>query len=300
MGPEVVVIGSINYDISVFAPRLPQPGETLLGSDHLFGPGGKGANQAVAAARLGARVGMVGQVGSDEWGEALVAGLVEEGIDVTAVGRGEGEPTGIAVITIDQEAENTIVASPGANQSMDAGHIESHAQLISGARVVLAQLEIPMDSVLAAAKLTTGVFVLNPAPARAISEEVLDRVDVLVPNRSELALLTGENATTPEQVADATSRLRDTLTTVVTLGADGALLVEGGAKKRIDPFEVEAVDPTGAGDTFCGGLAAALSRGQSIEEGVRLASAAAALSVTRAGAQSGMPTLADVEALLAV
>lgn len=299
---DVVVIGSINYDISVFAPRLPRPGETLLGSGHFFGPGGKGANQAVAVARLGATVGLIGRVGDDDFGVSLVEGLAGEGVDVSAVGVDNDAATGVAVITIDEAAENTIVGSSGANMKLMPDHIADHAGMIAGAKVVLSQLEIPLDTVEAVGQIVTGIFVLNPAPARQLSVGLLDRVDVLVPNRSELSLMASiEHFANVDEVVSAARSMRPLGPTVITLGSEGAVVVgDGDDFDQIAAFEVNAVDPTGAGDAFCGALAFSLSRGRSLQEAASFASAAGALAVGTPGAQVGMPHLGDVEALLAV
>ncbi len=297
---DVVVVGSINYDISVLTPRLPRPGETLIGTEHFFGPGGKGANQAVAVARLGASVALVGSVGSDEWGLSLVTGLADEGIDVAAVATDERASTGIAVITIDSNAENTIVGSPGANMEMTPAYVAGFEELIATARIVLVQLEIPLGTVQAVARSATGTLILNPAPAQTLPEDLLKKVDVLIPNRSELALLAGyEVLDGVDRVVSAAGSLRPEGTTVVTLGTDGAVLIDEGSVTRIPTFPVDAVDPTGAGDAFCGAFAYSLSQGMSQEEAARFASAAGALSVTKKGAREGLPTKGDVEALLA-
>lgn len=293
---DVVVVGSLNHDISVLAPRLPRPGESVTGSDHFYGPGGKGANQAVAAARLGARVAMVGRVGDDEHGQTLIAGLKAEGVDTSAVGVDGEAPTGIAIITIDDHADNTIVVSPGANMQLSPADVEQNRDLIADAPVVLAQLEVPTETLLAAAAATTGVLCLNPAPARSLPDELMNRVDVLVPNRWELAVLANGDETM--SVAGAANHLGNRGATVVTLGREGAAIVEQAVVTEIAPYQVEAVDPTGAGDAFCGALAFSLSRGRTLEDAVRMANAAGALAVTRRGAQPAMPTLAEVEALM--
>lgn len=281
------------------APRLPRPGETVTGTGHFFGPGGKGANQAAAAARLGAKVAMVGRVGDDEHGESLVEGLNAAGVDVSAIGVDDRAGTGIAIITIDSQAENTIVISPGANMELTPGHIETHHDLVAGAAVVLAQLEIPVETVLAAARITSGIFCLNPAPARPIPPELLERVDVLVPNRSELGVLAGvdEPRTAAEAVA-AARKLRHHGPTVITMGADGAVVVDGDESETFTAPEVEPVDPTGAGDAFCGTLATILARRRRLAEAVLWAVAAGAAAVTRRGAQTAMPTIEEVEAFL--
>ena len=293
--PDIVVIGSINHDLTVVTTRLPAPGETVLGSRHYAGGGGKGANQAVAAARLGARVAMVGRVGDDDHGSALRAALAAEGIDVEAVGLDESAPTGIAVITLDEHAENTIVVSPGANDWLAPEHLDP--ELIGGAAVVLVQLEIPLETVTAAAKLARGTLILNPAPARPLPRELLEHVDVAVPNRPELGILSGApEPTTVAEAAELARRLGYGGTTVVTLGAAGAVFVDGKEVVHIPAPAVDPVDPTGAGDAFCGALGQALSQGWDMIDAVRRAVVAGALATTRPGAQTAMPTSEELEA----
>lgn len=298
MGFDVVVIGSLNRDISVMTPRLPRPGESVTGTDHFFGPGGKGANQAVAVARLGGAVAMVGRVGADEHGRALVSGLADEGVDVSAVGVDDTAGTGLAVITIDDTAENTIVVSPGANATLTARQLDEHRDLIGSARVVLAQLEVPLEAVTAAAEMAAGTFCLNPAPARRLPGALMERIDVLIPNRSELGHLAGSGEpVTASDAATMANRLSHPGHTIVTLGSEGAVLIQGDDVVEVSPPSVDPVDPTGAGDAFCGALAYSLSRGRSLEEAVRLAVAAGAVAVTRRGAQAGMPSLDEVTAI---
>ena len=297
MNPDIVVIGSINHDLTVVTTRLPGPGETVLGIRHYSGGGGKGANQAVAAARLGGRVAMMGRVGDDEIGTALRSDLAGEGIDVSAVGIDGSTPTGIAVITVDEHAENTIVVSPGANARLMPEHLDS--ELISRARVVLAQLEIPLETVSAAAELSNGTFVLNPAPAQPLPDGLLDHVDVLVPNRSELAVLAGsEEPTTLDEAMRVAGQVDYSGIVVVTLGAAGALAVDRDDVSHFPAPEVDPVDPTGAGDAFCGALAHALSRGLELTAAVERAVFAGAVATTRPGAQVAMPGAEELEKLL--
>ncbi len=299
MGFDVVVIGSVNNDVTVMTPRLPRSGETVIGTRHFIGPGGKGANQAIAVARLGGRVGLVAVVGTDELGVTMRAGLGDEGVDISPVEIDGGASTGIAVITVDSDAENTIVVSPGANRLLTPDVIARHAAAISAATVVVAQLEVPVESVLAAAQACTGIFCLNPAPAQTLPGELLELVDVLIPNRSELSVLAGRDEfVRNDDVAAAARSVRSNGDTVVTLGSDGAMLVGNDSVVTFESHPVEAVDPTGAGDAFCGALAYSLSRGDEIEQAVGFSVAAGALAVTRAGAQAGMPSRGDVEALL--
>lgn len=296
---DVVVIGSLNHDISVLAPRLPNPGETIIAINHFSGSGGKGANQAVASARLGASVAMVGRVGDDEHGPALVAGLVTEGVDVASVGVDEELSTGLALITIDPSGENTIVGSSGANTGLSPDHVRDSQAKISKATVVVAQLEVSLECVAEAAALTDGLFLLNPAPAQPLPPDLLSNVDVLIPNRSELGVLAGsDEPKTVDEVTVALERLGFTGVVVVTLGADGAMLYDEGRVSLFPAIPATAVDATGAGDAFCGALAFGLSRRWSLDRAVPFAVAAGSVAVTRLGAQSSMPTRDEVEAVL--
>ncbi len=295
---SIVVVGSINQDLVVRVARHPLPGETLLGHGHFTAAGGKGANQAVALARLDRQVSMVGRVGDDDFGRALVAGMAAEGVDTSHVATDAAAGTGLAVITLDDAAENSIVVSQGANALVSPADVEAAARPISTASVVLVQLEIPLAAVMRAAELATGLFVLNPAPARVLPPELLARVDVLVPNRSELGLLAGvpEPAGRDEVVA-AASALGGIV--VVTLGSAGAMAVSDGRVIEVPPPFVEAIDTTGAGDAFCAGIADALDRGDDLERALHWAVQVGALAVTREGAQPSMPRRAEVLAFAA-
>lgn len=297
MAIDVVVIGSINRDLTIHVPRHPAPGETVLGSGHDWANGGKGANQAVAAARMGARVAMIGAVGDDRHGRALVESLRAEGIDTTGVRVEPGHQTGLAVIAVDSSAENTIIVSPGANLALEPEALSAHEETISDARVVLCQLEIPIETVAAAAEMTKGLFVLNPAPTAEIPDRLMRRVDVLAPNRSEVAHLAGRDVDDESLVA-AAAGLDHPGATIVTLGAEGALIVKQPDAMRIPAPTVEAVDPTAAGDAFCGTVAAGLAAGLELEEAVRRGVAAGALATTRHGAQPSIPGIAELEAFL--
>jgi ribokinase len=282
----IAVVGSINLDVVVEVERHPAPGETVVGGDRRELPGGKGANQAVAAARLGAQVAMVGRVGADAAGRRLRDGLAAEGVDVAHVREDPQAPTGMALIAVDARGENTIVVSPGANARVDPGDVAAARELLAGAAVTLVQHEIPAETVRAAAGAAGGTVVLNPAPARPL----VAPVDVLVPNGVELAALAGREGD-PVELARALDGAR---AVVVTLGPEGALVVEGERVERIAAPAVRAVDTTGAGDAFCGALAEALGRGAELVEAARWAARAAAASVTRPGAQGGLPRREDV------
>jgi ribokinase len=299
--PAVAVVGSLNLDIVVPVPRHPTPGETVLGGDHFQNPGGKGANQAVAAARLGQPVAMVGRVGDDDAGRALLSALRADGVDTRGVVVTDGAPTGIALIAVDERGENSIVVSPGANARVSAGDVETAAAALEGAAVLLLQLEVPVEAVSRAASLAGGTVVLNPAPAppAALPAELLAGIDVLVPNRGELARLAGADvAATLEEVEAQAVGLRGP-PVVVTLGSEGALVVESDGVAHVPAPRVGAVDTTAAGDAFCGALADALVGGQSLVDAARWAVRAAAITCTRPGAQASLPRRDDVEALAA-
>jgi ribokinase len=287
----VVVVGSINMDLSVSVDRLPRAGETLLGGTLRRSGGGKGANQAVAAARAGgARTAMVGKVGADPEGDALRDALESDGIDCAALETSLAELTGLALITVDGAGENTIVVAAGANDEVTVD--EPTASVVAQADVVLAQLEIPQQAVLAAARARRAgaLFVLNAAPYAAVDPLLLDEVDLLVVNEHEALGLTGVDS-----VDAATACLLERVPAVlVTLGAAGAMLTRRGATPlRVPASPVEVVDTTGAGDTFCGVLGAALARGDDDLTALQLASAAASLAVQHPGAQDAVPNVAQ-------
>jgi ribokinase len=282
----IALVGSINLDVVVGVERHPVPGETVVGGDRQELPGGKGANQAVAAARLGATVAFVGRVGDDDAGRRLRDGLAAEGVDVTHVRVDPDAPTGIALIAVDGAGENTIVVSSGANARVSAADVEAARDVLTGAGVTLVQHEVPEDAVAAAIAGAGGTVVLNPAPARPI----VAPVDVLVPNRGELETLVGR-AGDPIELARLVDAAR---AVVVTLGNEGAAVIEGSRVERIPAVRVDAVDTTGAGDAFCGALAQALDAGAELVEAARWAVRAAAASITKPGAQAGLPRAADL------
>jgi ribokinase len=296
----VVVVGSINQDLVVSVERFPSAGETLLGTGHFMSPGGKGANQAVAAARLGQDVLMVGRVGDDAAGHSLRHHLESQGVNVRRVRVDLDHETGLAVITLDAAGENTIIVSPGANAAVDVHDVAAAESDLTAAEVTLLQLEIPLAAVDAAVALAGGMIVLNPAPAMRLSSSTLGLVDVLVPNRSELGRLADlPEPQTVDEVAAAARKLEGPGAIVVTLGAGGALLVAEGEAHHIPSPVVDVVDTVGAGDAFCGALADALARGLQLPEAVEWGVHAGAIAVTKAGAQSALPTRHQVEALIA-
>lgn len=292
---EVVVVGSINVDRAVEVPSALERGATLLGADVHRGPGGKGANQAVALARLGRDVGMLGAVGADADGDWMLGILADEGVDTGGITRSEA-PTGQAFVFVEPGGESTIVVAPGANGTLSAAGLDGLADRIAAARCVLAQQEVPADVVARASELCRGMFVLNPAPARPISPEVLQRVDVLVPNRHELAALAGVPGT--DDIAALTEMARSLegpRIVVVTLGAHGALVVDEGRTTHVPAIPVDAIDATAAGDTFCAALTDGLLNGASAVDAARWAVRVAALTVQRRGAMDSIPRRAEVD-----
>ncbi|MCZ2827710.1 ribokinase [Modestobacter sp. VKM Ac-2986] len=295
---SVTVVGSLNEDVVVTVDRLPGRGETVVGSAVAVLPGGKGANQAAAAGRLGAGVHMVGRVGADPAAGRQLAALAESGVNVGRVQRTDGVPTGTATIPVEAAGgENLIVVVPGANARLTATDVD--VESVHRAGVLLLQLEVPMATVQAAAVATRGTVVLNPAPPQPLPAELLARVDVLVPNEHELVRLAGAEpgARTPADVADLARGLAPSV--VVTLGARGALVVTGDGLPLLQaPPPVTPVDTTGAGDCFCGALSSALDRGLPLPDAVRYAVTAAALSTTGPGARGALPDDDAVRALL--
>lgn len=301
-GGRVVVVGSVNVDLVVVTSRLPAPGETVTGGDVARHDGGKGGNQAVAAARLGAQVALVGAVGGDDFGAAARAALEAEGIDTRHLATVE-RPTGVALIIVDAAAENLIAVAPGANGAVTVAAIDvAFAGLDLGpADVVLACREIPPDAVAAALRAgrrAGATTILNPAPADGLDAAILEQVTVLTPNETELTVLAGPGA--PAAAATRLLAGRPGLgAVVVTLGAAGAVVVERGqAPLTIPAAAVRPVDTTGAGDALNGSLAAGVAAGLGLAEAARRAVAASGLSTTRAGARGGMPTAAELDAFL--
>ncbi|KQZ86134.1 hypothetical protein ASD56_07700 [Microbacterium sp. Root166] len=305
---KVAVVGSVNMDVVARVSHVPRPGETLLAQSSSRGGGGKGANQAVAAARAGgAEVAFIGAVGRDSDGEVLRAALEVEGIDVTGL-EVDPAPTGTALISVADDGENAIVVIAGANAS-DAALTERQRALVAGADVVVAQLEIPAERVLTASALrsTEAVFVLNASPSApfadaALAARLLAATDVLVVNEHELRAIAGIRSGDIDDAVDAAAPRVSAL--VVTLGAAGSIIAQGSERRRVDAFRTDAVDTTGAGDTYCGVLAAQLTAGRSgltadaLADAARVAGAAAALAVGRPGAQAAVPTAAEVREFL--
>jgi ribokinase len=300
MTPKIVVVGSFNTDLTAYTERLPRPGETILGQKFVTGPGGKGSNQAVAAARLGADVTFVGRLGDDVFAEIAMKIWREEGINTDFVARDPETATGVAPIWVDSAGENTIIVILGANLKVSTADLDAAEDVIAAADVLMVQLEINFDAVGHALKLAKkhGVrTILNPAPAAAIDQEIVALADFLTPNETELEILSGKSGSDIDAAARSllTSEKQ---TAVVTLGAQGARWINQSGSGSIPTFTVEVVDTTGAGDAFNGGLAVALAEGRSLEEAIRFGNATAALSVTRLGTAPSMPKRAEVDDLL--
>lgn len=295
---EVCVLGSANLDIVVPVARHPAAGETVMGADHQRVPGGKGANQAVAAARLGRSVTFVGRVGDDAAGRELRASLDGSGVDTSLLATDAEAPSGIALITVDDAGENAIVVSPGANGRVDESDIEQAENALAEASVVLLQLEIPIDTVTLAAEATEATVILNPAPAQALTTRLLEAVNVLVPNETELAFLAQANV--PKSLDEA-AQLATSLPidhVIVTLGADGALVVVGDRAVHVPAPRVSPVDTTAAGDSFCGALAHSLVGGADLVAAAEFAVRVGAATTLRFGAQTSLPTIDEVDSLL--
>jgi len=297
----IAVVGSISLDVVVPVPQLPMPGQAVLGGGQSRHHGGKGANQAVAATRLGSSVAMVGRVGADESGPALAEALASDGVDITHVTVTEGVPTGRALIAIDPDGENTVIITPGGNGLLSPADCEAAGDVISAARVTLLQQEVSYETNTMAAQLASGLVLLNPAPVRVGQSTLPENVDVLLPGRSELAGLLG---LAPDRLADfddvvrAARGVRGPGALVVSLGSEGTVLIEGTTSKLIPPFAVDSVDMLAVADCFCGAIACTLAEGQTLENAAVFALAASAISATRVGSRTSLPSRAEVEQFL--
>ena len=302
-GPLVVALGGINMDLVTLAARFPEAGETVVGTRFLTYAGGKGANQALAAARMGARVAMVGRIGDDLFGPQAIRSLSEAGVDVSAVGVSPGVSTGIAVISIDDTAQNRIIQVLGANDTCGDAEAERVTELLYRASALLLQLEVSVELSLqvAQAAAVRGVpVILDPSPVRPLPAAFYSCCDVITPNETDAQALVDAPVTDRESAALAAGTLlnRGIGTVVVKLGPQGAYYATAQGGEYVPPFAVDAVDSVGAGDAFNGALAVALAEGRSVAQAVRMASAAGALAVTRVGAQDSMPSRQEVDALV--
>lgn len=299
--PEVIVFGSLNMDLVVRVPRVPEAGETLQAHSLIQTPGGKGANQAVACARLGARVAMVGRIGDDAFGLELKTSLEADGVDARDVAT-DAVPTGVALIMVDDGAQNRIALVPGANASVSVEDARTLRPVLETARILSLQLEVPMAAVCEAAAVARACgcsVLLNPAPAQPLPEVLWKLVDIMVLNETEAATLSGFAVHDIASAASAADllRRRGPSQVILTLGSQGALVAGADACRHFPALSVRAVDTTAAGDTFIGALCAALAKGEALDAGVALGIQAAAVCVTRAGAQISMPHREDLAAM---
>lgn len=296
---KIVVVGSSNTDMIIKVPRIPKPGETILGGTFQTAAGGKGANQAVAAARAGGEVTFIARVGDDMFGEQAIKGFIEDGINVDYVIKDKNAPSGVAEIFVADDGENSIAVASGANANLSPTDVEAAKQSIISADIMVMQLESPLETIAAAAQLAkaNGVeAILNPAPAQPLSDELLANISILTPNESEAELLTGV-AVTDENSAEKAANIlqsKGIKTVIITMGAAGVFISSDEFTGKQSGFTVEPIDTTAAGDVFNGALSVGLAGGTSLLEAVKFAQAAAALSVTKLGAQPSAPTKAEI------
>ena len=296
----ITVIGSLNMDLVTYTGRMPVTGETIMGRSFKQVPGGKGANQADAIAKLGASVRMIGCVGKDSMGQTLLTSLQKDGVDISMVKEAEGVPTGIASFTVDADANNCIIVVAGANNMLTTEALQEVQAAIETSEVVVAQLEVPLETVkfgLKKAKELGKLTILNPAPAVPLEDDFLANVDILVPNDTELELLSNIQVRSEADLQKAAQVLMDKgiRELIVTLGSKGCVHITPAGLKEYPAYKVTAVDTTAAGDSFIGAISVALSEGKSMEDAILFATAVGALTVTREGAQSSLPLRAEVE-----
>lgn len=303
MGKTIVVIGSSNTDMIVQTPHIPRPGETILGGTFSTAAGGKGANQAVSCARAGGAVALVARVGQDMFGDQALQGFRADGINVDYVGRDPTAPSGVALIIVDEKGENSIAVASGANGNLSVADVEAAQAAISDAGIVLMQLEVPLATVEAGARIARAQgaqVILNPAPAQPLSDALLHNVSILTPNETEAEMLTGiavQDEADAQQAAEAL-KAKGVEVVIITLGAAGAYVHAPEFQGMVPGFKVDPVDTTAAGDTFNGTLAVGLAEGKSLQQAVQFAHAAAALSVTKLGAQPSAPDRKTIDQFL--
>lgn len=296
---NICVIGSLNMDLVVNVDTMPKPGQTIIGSNFKEVPGGKGANQAVAMARLNGNVSMIGKVGEDGFGQTLINSLKNDKVDTTYIQTSKGA-TGVALITVDKNAQNSIVVSPGANFEVKEDDIDNNIEAIKNSDIVVLQLETPLNTIkyaLNKAKELNKYTILNPAPAVKLDDEIIKNVDLLTPNETELEIISGVSIETEEDIQKAAQIMieKGVKELIVTLGSKGSLYINKEKNMFKKAYKVEAVDTTAAGDSYTGALAVALSQDKNIEDAMDFASKVGALSVLKEGAQSSLPTLEDVK-----
>ena len=305
MGKKIVVVGSSNTDMIIKVPRLPRPGETVLGGKFSTAAGGKGANQAVAAARAGGDVTFIARIGDNMFGQKAKEGFIKDKINVDYVLTDESEPSGVAMICVDEDGENSIAVASGANSKLSPSDIQKYSEVISSADILVMQLEIPLETVHQAASIASDndvTVILNPAPAQELSDDLLSHISILTPNESEAELLTGIKVDSEEKASKAADVLMDRGVEFIllTMGPRGVYIATAEFKELISGFKVKAVDATAAGDVFNGALAVAIAENKPIREAVSFANAGAALSVTKLGAQPSAPNKEEINKLLKV
>jgi ribokinase len=297
---EILVIGSLNMDLVTVTNRMPIVGETIIGKRFDQIPGGKGANQAASMARLNGDITMIGRVGEDLFGEALIESLKSDGVNVKYIKKDKELSTGIATITVDDDGNNSIIVIPGANYGVGRYDIDENINLFNESKIVLSQLEIPIDTVeysMKIAKEKDNYTILNPAPAKELSDDLIKNIDLLTPNETELEIISGIKINNFDDVIRASKLLIDkgVKELIVTLGREGSLYINKNSEKKFNAYKVNAVDTTAAGDSFNGGIAVSIMEGKSMYEAIDFASKVGALTVTREGAQSSLPYRDDVD-----
>jgi len=295
----VIVVGSLNMDLVVRAPKIPRPGETVLGSDFKQVPGGKGANQADAASKLGAETAMLGAVGKDSMGDQLIQALRKDGVNVEMVLKKENLPTGVAAIVVEDSGNNAITVAPGANSALTPDDLSGMEKVFEKAKVMLVQLETPIDTVKASlrvARKNNVTTILNPAPATELDDEIFSLVDILTPNETELELLSGMETDSIEKVEAAGKHLlkKGVSKLIVTLGSQGSIHIEKDFVRLHPAYSVKAVDTTAAGDSFNAALAVSLAKGEPMENAITFATKVGAMTVTKHGAQTSLPLMGEV------
>ena len=300
MKKRIVVIGSSNTDMIIKIDRIPRPGETVIGGQFATAPGGKGANQAVAAARAGGDVAFIGRVGNDMFGSEAIRGFAADEINIEHIIKDTTAPSGVASIFVDKNGQNSIAVASGANANLSPADIEAAEKTIVSADILVMQLETPIETVTAAAMMAhaNGVkVILNPAPAQPLTDDLLKTVSILTPNETEAELLTGVSVENEDDARKAAEALlaRGVATVLVTLGENGVIIATADGVKKVDAFKVDPVDTTAAGDVFNGALAVAIAEGSPLDKAVVFANAAAAMSVTKLGAQPSAPTRNEID-----
>jgi ribokinase len=303
MTKNIVVVGSSNTDMIIKLERIPRPGETVLGGEFSIAPGGKGANQAVSAARAGGNVVFIARVGDDIFGEKAVKGFIQDGINVNYIIPDKNAPSGVALIFVDKKGENSIAVAPGSNANLSPDNIKKASDVMAESLIMLIQLEIPIETVKTAVEVAYEnkvSVILNPAPAQQLDDDLLKKIDIITPNETEVEILTGIKIEDGKSIEKAGNMLleKGIKTVLITIGKRGVYVINRDFKGIISSFDVKPVDTTAAGDVFNGVLAVALSENMSLKDAVRFSNAAAALSVTKLGAQTSAPFRAEIDSFL--